>query len=172
MVIRHPAIRLVALSAFVAFLATGSAGVANAHPLHTSFAEIRHDPKTGTLIISLRVFVDDFTKASNSFQQRLISRNPRAPMQSPLVAYAIASLTIADAAGKPFALESCGGKRVGELMWLCLKARVPSPPKSIRVSNRILFDTFKDQINVVQAKFGNAGSNALFTPGDGVKQLR
>ena len=163
--------RLVALSAFVAFLAIGGAGVASAHPLHTSFAEIRHDPKTGTLMISLRVFVDDFTKASNSFQQRLVSRNRRAPMQSPLVAYAIASLTIADDAGKAFALESCGGRRVGDLLWLCLKARVASPPKSIRVSNRVLFDTYKDQINVVQATLGQRKANALFTPGDGAKRL-
>jgi hypothetical protein len=164
--------RLVALHAFVALLAAGSAGIANAHPLHTSFTEIRHDPKSGMLMISLRVFVDDFTKASSSFQQRLVSRNPRAALQSPLAAYAIASLTIADAAGKPLTLESCGGKRMGELMWLCFKARVPSQPKSIRVSNRILFGTFKDQINVVQATLGQRKANALFTPGDGVKQLR
>ena len=164
-------LRAAAMLAITLTPAFGRSGVARAHPLHTSFAEITHDPRSGALLISLRVFVDDFTKASNAHHQRLVLRNPRSPRQSPLVSYAIASFTIADDAGKPIALESCGGKRVGDLMWLCFRARVASSPKSIRVSNRILFDTFKDQINVVQATLGQRKSNALFTPGDGIRRL-
>lgn len=171
MVIAKLALRSAAILAFALSPAFGRSAIANAHPLHTSFAEITHDPRSGALVISLRVFVDDFTKASNAHQQRLISRNPRSARQSPLISYAIASFTVADEAGRPLVLESCGGKRAGELMWLCFKARVVSPPKSIRVSNRILFDTFKDQINVVQATLGQRKANALFTPGDGTRRL-
>ena len=171
MVISKIVLRTAAVVAFAVLPAFGRSGVANAHPLHTSFAEITHDPRSGTLLISLRVFVDDFTKASNAHQQRLISRDPQSARQSPLISYAVASFTIADEAGKPLALESCGGKRVGELMWLCFKARVVSQPRSIRVSNRILFDTYKDQINVVQATLGQRKANALFTPGDGTRRL-
>lgn len=151
--------------------AVGQSGVARAHPLHTSFADITHDPRSGVLLISLRVFVDDFTKASDAHQRRLISRDPRPSRQSPLISYAIASFTIADEAGKPVALESCGGKRAGELMWLCFKARMALPPKSIHVSNRILFDTYKDQVNVVQATLGQRKASALFTPGDATRRL-
>ncbi len=163
---------IAATAAIVASPGFGGFGVAQAHPLHTSFAEIAHEPKTGSLMISLRVFVDDFTNASKAYQQRLISRHPRAAAQSPLVTYALASFTVADDGGRPIALESCGGKRVGDLMWLCFRARVAAEPKSLRVSSRILFDLYKDQINVVQTTLGRRKSNALFTPGDGVKLLR
>ena len=172
MVISKPRLRSAMLSTLVACLLVAPPAVANAHPLHTSLAEIGYDPKTGSILVSLRVFVDDFTAASNAYRQRLVSANPRARSQSPLVSYALETFKISDDAGRQLPLESCGGKRVGDLMWLCFRARVASPPKSLRVSNRILFEMYKDQINVVQATLGPRKSSALFTPGDGSKQLR
>jgi len=165
-------IRLGTLAALVACGILGRTTVAHAHPLHTSFAAIAFDPNAGAVMISLRVFADDFTRASSAYQLRLSSKNDRAAGHSAGVGYAIASLRIADDAGRPLALESCGEKRVGDLMWLCLRARVATRPKSLRVSCRILFDLYKDQINVVQATFGHRKSSTLFTPGDGFKQVR
>ena len=172
MVISRPRVRTVALAVIGASLMLGAPSVGRAHPLHTSLAEISYDAKTQRIVVSLRVFVDDFTKASDAYQRQLVSRNQRARVQSPLVSYALETFSIADAAGRQLPLESCGGKRVGDLMWLCFSARVASPPKSLKVSSRILFEMYKDQINVVQATLGSRKSNALFTPGDGPKQLR
>lgn len=163
---------IAAIAAIIVSPGFGLRNVLHAHPLHTSLAEITHDPRTGTLIVSLRVFTDDFTKAANAYQQHLVSRNPRAAVRSALVNYALSSFTIADESGKPVVLESCGGKRVGDLMWLCFRAHIASSPRSLRVSSRILFDLYKDQINVVQATLGARKSNALFTPGDVEKQLK
>ena len=159
------------LLASAALLAIGPK-TARAHPLHTSFASIAHDKTTGTLVISLRVFIDDYTKASAEYRSKLVSNSRTTPSQSPLIAYALANLHVADESGRALALESCGGNRVGDLLLLCFKIRMASPPRSLRVSNTILFDHFKDQVNVVQAVFGDRKASALFTPGDGSKQLR
>jgi hypothetical protein len=165
-------VRPATLIAFAAASLLVRPDVALAHPLHTSLAEIAYDAKTESILVSLRVFVDDFTKASNAYKQRIVLSKARHLSWSPLVNYAVETFTIADDAGRRLSLQPCGGKRVGDLMWLCFRARVGSPPRSIKVSSTILFDMYKDQINVVQATFGVRKSNALFTPGDGPKQLR
>ena len=163
-------IRLAAVAAPFLSPVLGAAGAAHAHPLHTSFADITYDANARAVVISLRVFADDLTKASSDHRMRFISKGDRGI--SPAVAYALASFRIADDAGRPLALEPCGEKQVGDLMWLCLRARVAARPMSLRVSSRILFDVYKDQINVVQATLGDRKSSTLFTPGDGFKQLR
>lgn len=158
--------------AILASMTLSVAREADAHPLHTSFATIEHYKTTGTLVISMRVFLDDFTKASAEYRSRLVSGSRTTGSQSPLISYALANFQIADESGKALALESCGGNRVGDLLLLCFKIRMAAPPRALRVSNTILFDHFKDQINVVQASIGGRKANALFTPGDGSKLLR
>lgn len=114
--------------------------------------------------------MDDFTKASAEYRNKLASGSRKAT-ESPLISYALANFHIADESGSALVLESCGGNRVGDLLLLCFKIRMTSPPRTLRVSNTILFDHFKDQVNVVQASFGKRTADALFTPGDGMKQL-
>lgn len=142
-----------------------------AHPLHTSLAELVVDQKTGAVQLSLRVFVDDFTKAAIAFQQKQKSVRP-APtaLQSPLVLYATAAFTLTDSRGRRVAFASCGGKRVGDLMWLCFRGQVVGGGP-LRVLSQVLFDNFKDQINIVQVTVGNRKTNLLFTPGESAKTI-
>ena len=145
---------------------------AEAHPLHTSLAELTYDARTGAVHLSLRVFVDDFTRASVAFQQKQRSVRPvsTGPAQSPLVSYALASFLLTDSRGRGVAFASCGGKRVGDLMWLCFRAQA-APGEKLSVLSKVLFDNFKDQINIVQAKSGDRHANLLFTPGGTAKSI-
>ncbi len=146
---------------------------AEAHPLHTSLAELSYDSKTGALALSLRVFVDDFTKASLAFQKKQSTARPSAviPGQSPLVAYALASFDLRDGHARRVGFVSCGGKRVGDLMWLCFRGQIPGGGNGLRVLSQILFDTYRDQINIVQASYSGRKVNLLFTPGETAKVL-
>lgn len=145
---------------------------AEAHPLHTSLAEVVYDATTGAVQLSLRVFVDDYTRASIAFQQKHPSVTPAsaAKTQSPLVAYALASLVLSDSRGRRVSFASCGGKRVGDLMWLCFRGQ-SAPGGGLHVMSQVLFDNFKDQINIVQASSGDRRVNLLFTPGETAKAL-
>lgn len=152
-----------------AFLASERA---EAHPLHTSLAELTYDAKTGAVGLSLRVFVDDFTRASIAFEQARKGVRPvsAGPAQSPLVAYSLASFALTDSKGHRVGFSSCGGKRVGDLMWLCFRGQA-APGGALRVVSQVLFDNFKDQINIVQAVSGDRRVNLLFTPGEAPKKL-
>lgn len=171
MVGRIAAIALtLALLASPAFIASERA---EAHPLHTSLAELVVDQKTGMVQLSLRVFVDDFTKASIAFQQKQNAAHPvsTAVAQSPLVVYATSGFALTDARGRRVAFTSCGGKRVGDLMWLCFRGQMAPGAGGFRVVSQVMFDTFRDQINIVQATYGSKKVNLLFTRGEGAKPV-
>ena len=148
---------------------------AEAHPLHTSLAELVVDQKTGAVQLSLRVFVDDFTKAAIAFQQKQKSVRPAstAAQPSPLVLYATSGFMVSDSHGRRVSFTSCGGKRVGDLMWLCFRGQMPSGGGGgFRVASNVMFETFRDQINIVQATYGSKKLNLLFTPGEGAKPVQ
>lgn len=145
-----------------------------AHPLHTSLAEVVHEPASRTVRVSLRVFVDDFTAASLAHGRWLASRRPpgtAAPAQSPYVTYALAAFRITDASGRRLPLASCGGRRNGDLMWLCLRGPAPRGLAGHSVTSHVLFDLYRDQINIVQASYGGRKASLLFTRGDGAKRF-
>ncbi len=154
------------------FLVSLRGDTALAHPLHTSLAELLYDSRKGSVTVSLRVFVDDFTQASIRRRQALVARHIKAAAPNPLVDYALASFQIFDGRRRQIPLESCGGKKVGELMWLCFRGTVPFGAREIKVSNRVLFDFFKDQINIVKSTIDGKQATVLFTPGDGAKSPR
>jgi hypothetical protein len=144
---------------------------AEAHPLHTSLAELTYDQKSGAVLLSLRVFVDDYSKASTAYVQKHAQPVSTGSGVSPLVTYALASFALTDSRGRRVAFASCGGKRVGDLMWLCFRGAVPGGGSGLHVGSSILFDTFRDQINIVQASYAGRHVNLLFTPGEVSKAL-
>jgi hypothetical protein len=138
----------------------------NAHPLHTSLAEIVYDPAAKEIRISIRVFIDDLTKASTAY-----ARAHKSSPQTMVIDYARASFIVADRGGHPLALASCGSKPVGDLMWLCFRAAAPAGLAGMQVTHRVLFDLYADQINIVQASYNGKRISVLFTRGDGLKKM-
>ena len=140
--------------------------VARAHPLHTSLAQMTVDTGTGAVSVSLRVFVDDFTAAANHW-----SKNKRVDSQATAFAYAQASFVVRESSGRIVLLRSCGEKRVGDLLYVCLAGRA-SPNASVSaVLSRVLTERFDDQVNIVQASYSGRRANMLFIPGDREKRL-
>ena len=137
--------------------AIASRSVASAHPLHTSLAQVQVDTRSRTVSVSLRVFADDFAKAA-----------ARARLSLP--AYAANTFKIFDDSGTQVPMQACGEKHVGDLIWLCFSAKTPEP-KSITLWSGVLFETYNDQINVVQTTVDGKKSSLLFIPGDKAKFL-
>ena len=135
-----------------------------AHPLHTSFAQVNFDTRAKTVEVSLRVFVDDYTSAAEAWAKANRSTLP-------VVGYATALFTLRGPNG-PVAFHSCGEKRVGDLMWLCLRGQFTAKPAGSKVISRILFERFDDQVNIVQTSYDGHRSNLLFTSDDSEKAIR
>ena len=134
-----------------------------------------YDAAAKEMRVSVRVFIDDFTKAATAYAagRAAAARAAKLPAssESPLLMYARASFIVAGRDGRPLSLASCGGKRVGDLMWICFHAAAAGDLSGYRVSDKILFDLYADQINIVQASYGGRKVSLLYTRGTGFKHL-
>jgi hypothetical protein len=137
------------------------------HPLHTSLAQIEYDPVKREMQISIRVFVDDFSKASAAYA--LLNRGKTSGASA--LAYARSAFMVADPSGRQLPLAYCGGQRVADLIWLCFHTSAPRGISRFQVADKILFDLYTDQINIVQATYGGKKVSLLFTHGEGFKRL-
>lgn len=133
-----------------------------AHPLHTSMTEVVSN-RSGTIELSLRVFADDFTRAAAEHWRR---HGRTGAGNAPLADYAAHSLAIADQSGQPIATAFCGIRTAGDMLWICLRTQAPRRDSGFQIVNRVLFEVFDDQINVVRAKHDGRTISLLFTPGD------
>lgn len=155
------------LAALVLGLLLAGGGALAAHPIHSTLTQITHDRATRTATVSVRVFADDFGTAI-----RRLPGARAAPFDAAALAYARRTLTLTAPGGKPLPLRWCGARRAGEVVWLCLRAPAPGGLRGVAVHNRMHFELFSDQVNVVQAVSGRRRQSVVFTPGSSPRPLR
>lgn len=136
------------------------------HPLHTSLTELRYDPASRTVQVQLRVFATDL-------QAVTVPRGaPPAAQVSDAAALAYVNGRFALSAGPTrLPLRWCGMRRGGDLFWICLRAPAPSGLGGLQVQNRLLYELFEDQVNIVQVVEGGRRQSMIFTRGDGPRRL-
>ena len=133
------------------------------HPMHTSVAELRYDPRTGRATVAIRVYPDDLAGA--------VPGAERALADSALVRYIRERFAIADRQGKPVRLEWLGVERVTGALRVRLQATMPEGLTGARVAHLLLHERFGDQVNILRASDGVRTTTLLFVPGDGPKRL-
>ena len=151
-------------------LVLGRAASVDAHPLHTTLTEITADAASHTVRIVVRVFADDFGTALTRHAHVAVTPVASA-WDTAAATYVAASVTIADRANRPVALRSCGTRRSGDLLWICVEGTTAESPRELRGRNSMLCELFDDQVNIVQLVAGTEKHSALFTRGDGLKRL-
>lgn len=133
---------------------------ARAHPLHTTLTEVSSGPTPGTVRLMIRVFADDFGRASR------VANGGR----SDPALYLRRAVGVFDGT-RALPLRSCGVRQSGGMLWLCLEADAPSSLSTLRLRNAILCELFDDQVNVVRSLLGSSPRSVLFTRGDGAKPM-
>ncbi len=140
-----------------------------AHPLHTSVTILTYDGARGIVEVSIRVFADDLTRAAMR-RSATLPADVRA-RESPLLGYIRSAFVVTDRSRRRLALAWCGGRREGDLMWLCFRSQ-SAPRGGLLIASLIFQEMYDDQINVVQVKSADHGANLLFTKGDAPKLIR
>lgn len=139
-----------------------------AHPLHSTIADVSEN--NGTVRATIRVFADDFgTAVTRSLRGRPVPAGTK--WDAAAVAYITSAFTLADRAGRPLSLRSCGVRRSADVYFVCVETTTSAALESLTVRNRILCDVWDDQVNVVQATVVGGRRSLLFTKGDGAKPL-
>lgn len=157
--------RSIAAAMLAATIVTVSARDADAHPLHTTLTEITVDAAHHTLRATVRLFADDLTAA--------LVQHPSLPgsdLKDRATAYVIGNL-ILSSGGRSIAMQSCGVRHSGDLLWVCLETRISGEPVQLRARNPLLLEAFRDQVNIIQIGDGPTRRSVLFLKGDGDKPL-
>ena len=127
--------------------------------MHTAAAELVHEPATRMVLVTVRVFADDFGA--------VVGSDDRAEME----AYVRPRVTLADAAGRPIELRWDGATRSGDVVQIRLHGDVPAGLAGVRVRMALLCERFEDQVNIVRATYAGRTASLLFTRGDSAKAL-
>ncbi len=146
-----------------------TAGAVALHPLHTTLTELSYRAADGTVEVSVRAFADDFRMAAARYAG--VGAPGGDLPESTAFAYLAATLTLTGPEGRPVALSSCGVRRTGDLVWLCLRGSAPRGLAGVRVDVRLLCELYSDQINILQASYGGRRTSLLFARGDAARPL-
>jgi hypothetical protein len=132
------------------------------HPLHTTHTEIVMQ-RGGQVTVTIRAFTDDLHLA--------VTRAAGAVTDSTLAAYVRRSLEIGPGGGPPAPLHWEGASVEGDATLLRLRAMVPGGLGGRWVRQAMHVELFRDQVNVVLARYDGRRQSFLFTPGDAPRQL-
>ena len=133
---------------------------ADAHPLHTTLTQVSVAADGGIQIV-IRAFVDDFSAAVTGRVSPVGSAIPT-PAEPAAARYLGDRLLLSDRSGRRIALAVTNIRRTDDLVWVTLRTASASA-SGVRLTNRVLFERWDDQVNIVQSSLGGRQQTLLFT---------
>jgi len=155
------------LAVFILLLTISSISL-QAHPFYVSICDINYNTKNQSLEISIRLFTTDIEQAMEEWgagKLHLGENNESPKADSALAAYFphVLEIKAGNKNAPPF--QYLGKEVEGELCWIYIE--IPNVPafEEATVSNRILFQSFPTQTNLIH--FNNKGEikNLLLNTG-------
>lgn len=125
------------------------------HPIHSSSASLTLSP-SGSVAIVLRVFADDFPPG----------RTPAA-----IERYLTQRFGMYDRSGARLVPRLDSVRVEGPVLAITLTAPAPRGLVGARVWHGVLGERFRDQVNLLQARYGGRSVSLFFTASDGPKPL-
>jgi hypothetical protein len=138
------------------------------HPFFVSVTEINHNAKEKTLEISVRVFTDDFENTLRMFapnQKVDLMTPPAGGSMDSLVKKYIQQKINLEVNGQKRSMQYIGFERVEESIWAYFEITGVADLKQLKISNPILYEYKKEQINMIHVIKGeNRQSRKLDNP--------
>jgi hypothetical protein len=134
-----------------------------AHPFYVSICEINY--KNHTLEISLRLFTTDLEKTMENWgagKLYLGEKNEIGNADSLLKAYVFQSISLKVDGEKP-TLQFIGKEVNQELTWIYIEADKIPDFNTINISNRLLYQSFPGQTNLVHVDHREKTKSLLLT---------
>ena len=157
--------RLVVSAVVIVCGITASTRAAFSHPLHTTLTEVT-TLADGSVQIVLRAFIDDYTAAVTGRATRQGLPIPT-PADSATARYLGETVVLTDALGRRVPLQLADVRRTDDLVWITLRAPTLRSVAGAHLTNRVLFERWDDQVNIVQTAIGARRQTLLFTKRDG-----
>ena len=142
------------------------------HEYHISVTKLNYNASQKTLEISIRAFSDDLEKGLSlaNDNRRILLRD--GDDNNPLVEkYLRKHLALADPERKLQTFNYIGKEEEADATWLYLEVPFSGNPEGWVMKNELLMEAFDDQVNMVNAKWGDDRKTYLFKVGKSVQAL-
>jgi len=161
-------LNLVSLSLLVVALAPG----ASAHRYHTSVTRLEYNAEEHLAEITVQTFADDIEAA--------LSRRSGAAGNVRLDSSKKTNALVLDYLRTVFELKTgdaevelqwIGMELKGYTVWIYLQAKAPEGLSKASLRNKLLFDLFADQVNIVNVLNDGKRASLVFKRGDAAKEI-
>jgi hypothetical protein len=133
------------------------------HKFYLSLTEIRFNPDTERIEVSMRIFPDDLDRAlmyKTGINTMLATELEPPGADSLLMEYLLESFQII-VNGKTVALNYLGKEPEADAIWCYLESEQINQPVTIMVTQALLTETFEEQVNIVQVYQGKWNKGLL-----------
>jgi len=151
-------------NSFIILLLFFAFGSWTMHEFYVSLTEVRFNPNSERVEVSIRVFPDDLDRAlleKHGIHSQLASELEAPEADSLLRLYLLDHFSLG-VDGQSLELEYLGKEPEADAIWCYLESKTISEPKSYRIYNSILTQSFEDQVNIVQVYQGKWNKGLMF----------
>ncbi|MBC7797113.1 MAG: hypothetical protein H7Z37_09600 [Pyrinomonadaceae bacterium] len=146
---------------------------ANAHTFHSSLSRIDFNTKENSVEITIQVFTNDLqdalTRRSKNKKKINIEKSPN--VGDLIVDYLSENFVLKNKSGESKKLTWIGMERQGDAVLLYVETKMPETLTDSTLENRVFFDMFDDQVNLVTARYDAQKVDLAFKAGDTLKSL-
>lgn len=151
----------------IALLALLYLPAAFAHPIHVSVCEMAHKPESDELVITIKIFADDFQdvledRTGKSINLGLPGEHKKTDEY--ILEYLREKLLI-DINGKPAILEFDRKEIEDIATWCYIYVRSVPEIREITIQNLVMLHWFNDQVNVVHLDCNGKMNSTFFSRG-------
>jgi hypothetical protein len=149
-----------------------AAPAAHAHDYHASITDAKYNPRTQSLEVAVKVFMDDLEEALSHRSKRKVTYNQSAQVQQLVQEYMGATLSFELEKGKPLRHTFVGAEQEVDVVWVYLEVPIKSESFThLYVRNAVLQELFSDQMNIVNLDYKGKVSSTLFQKNDGTRKM-
>jgi hypothetical protein len=145
---------------------------AHAHDYHASITDAKYNPRTQSLEVAVKVFMDDLEDALSRRSKTKVTYSQAPQVQQWVQEYIGASLSFELEKGKPLRHTFVGSEQEVDVVWVYFE--VPLQTKELThlyVRNVVLQELFNDQMNIVNLDYKGKISSNLFQKNDGTRKM-
>ncbi|MDJ1480155.1 hypothetical protein QNI16_06645 [Cytophagaceae bacterium YF14B1] len=132
------------------------------HEFHSSLAEIHYNPTEKSLEVSLRVFSDDLGTALSKENKRTLKVEDNATIDPFIKQYLLRHFVLTDTKNARKSINWVGKEITVDVTWLYFEVPVAEEPNGLKINNTLLFESFDDQVNIVNVIYKSQKKTYLF----------
>jgi len=146
------------------------------HKIHVSVAQLEFNQTSQSVECVIRVYADDLENALSLHSKRQIKIDPAVAnkdkrLSETVLAYLQEKFEMKNSAGRPVKLNWVGMEWQVDMFWLRVEGKMPNGLDGSQLRNRIFFDLYDDQVNIVNSKIQDKQIGLIFESKDDFKTI-